>query len=469
MEDPHNTSRVHCLWKELEQQGTPEWIGLSEKLSREDLESLLTGLAQINPPERIDELADRERQQAEHGAGFHGMLPVQISEPLPHPDSLGGILRAAVVLTEIRERNLHGIAEAFSGAYPLAFAGHALPDAVTKPPEGWNLALDLSGLNSLISHLDAGRANPDRAREVAAMPAFIEMMRHRRELGYVPEPLINEEGLAWCIDHAASQDPVDRLWRWLHPHNLFDLADISNDLPLYKALVESLEAAGDRLTDPILARIAEFAPEGVRFRDRLSFAVGWAIRGWATETTGGINLEHFKDDLPRMLDTLTHETFHRLQTRICRANPDSQGDGFERITSLPFDDPKLRKLYTVLAYLMLEGSATYVGAREPDPDWAGQGDGALGLLDQAIVSLQAEDLEAIDGILNEGLKSNGPFYGFGAWLSKGIAEECGPRALGEVLASGAVDFLLTGAAAQGMPLSAELTEACARLQSALDG
>ena len=468
MEDSQGIGPRHRLWKELEQQGTPEWIGLSEQLSQEDLESLLTGLSELIPPERIDELAALEQQQAERGAGFHRMLPCQIAEPLPRPAGTAGILHAAVALAKIRKTNLSGITEAFSGAYPLAFTGRRWPDSLAEPPEGWTLDLDLSGVHSLVSYLGAARTDPDRARKIAAMPAFAEMMRHRRELGYVPEPLIDEEGLAWCIEHAASQDPVDRLWRWLHPHNLFDLADVANHLSSYAALIESLEAADARLTDPILARIAEFAPEGTRFRDKLSFAVGWAIRGWATETTGGINLEHFKDDLPRMLDTLIHETFHRLQTRICRADPDANGDGFESITSLALDDTALGKLYTVLAYLMLEGSATYVGAREPDPDWAEQQDPALELLDRAITAVEAGDTDAIDGILNEGLRSNGPFYGFGAWLSKGIVERRGPKALGDVLSAGAVEFLWTGAQAQGVSLSSELLEACARLRSVLE-
>ena len=468
MQGKGNADRTQRFREAQELIEAPEWDELRAQLPAEDLEFLLTEVVRIDPPERIDRLSDLEREQAERGAGFHGMLPDQITGPLPHPKDADGILRAATALTEIRKRNLEAIETAFSGDYPLAFSGQDLSHTHVAAPEGWTLDFDLSSFRSLLSYLEAGQADPSLARAIAEMPAFTEMMRHRRELGYVPEPLIDGEGLAWCIEHAASPNPVDRIWRWLNPHNLFDLGDVAAHVASYRSLLDTLEGASNRLTDPILARIAAFTPAGTVFDDRLSFAVGWAIRGWATEATGGINLEHFKDGFLRMLDTLIHETFHRLQTRICRADPSIDGDGFERITSVTLDDPALAKLYTVLAYLMLEGSATYVGSRNPDPEWANQGDAALDLLHRAVRALREDDLEAIDGILNEGLKSNGPFYGFGAWLSQGIVHANGPRSLGAALVAGAVDFLQSGAHVHSLTLSAELVASCERLQEALD-
>ena len=426
------------------------WKQLVE-LAGADAAHVLHLVCMATPPERISELRDLEVEQAEHGAGFLGMLPDQISGDLEAPGNLEASLDVAIRLSKIRAANLSALAETMP-AYPLCFAGNELKlTLVSNLPTGWRLDIDAGGIRAVLDLFDAPRPDADTATKIARMPAFVEMMRHRRELGYVPEPLIDEDGFAWCVAHAASRDPIDELWKWLHPQNLFDLSDLYAHRAEYRRLINRL-VQGDQLATHTLGCIAPYAPPDTVFADRLSFAVGWGIRGWATRSTGGMNIEHTKDDFAQMLPTLVHETFHRLQAKIALANPEIEEFGFDRITSYPFESPGDFRLYQALCYVMLEGSATYVASPELKEVWREDANAALELLERIreIGALTAEDGKG-DELLNEGLRSNGPFYGFGSLLSHALVEAGGPSSLGAALARGAPYFVERGLTLLGDP------------------
>ena len=425
------------------------WNRLVE-LASDDAAHLLKLVCGVTPPERICELRDLETGQAERGAGFLGMLPDQVPDDLGAPDDLEASFDVAIRLSEIRAANLAALAETMP-QYPLSFAGNEFdPGPVRDVPAGWRLDIDVDGLRALLDFFDAAEPDIDAAAATARMPAFVEMMRHRRELGYVPEPLIDEGGLAWCLVHATSRDPIDALWKWLHPQNLFDLSDLYAHRAEYRRLVDRLVQA-DGLAPCILGRIAPYAPPDVVFEDRLSFAVGWGIRGWATQSTGGMNIEHAKDDFELMLPTLVHETFHRFQASIALANPEIAEFGFDRITSYPFESAGDRRLYQALCYVMLEGSATYVAsAAGPSEAWREDARAGLRLLEhiREIDTSEDEDDKGNE-LLNEGLRSNGPFYGFGALLSHALVEDGGSSSLGVSLQGGAPGFIERGLALLG--------------------
>jgi len=422
-----------------------EWAALCE-LAGEDAAQLLSLCCQLTPPERVAELGMLEARQIELGAGFLGMLPDQIPEDLPIPKDVTASLALAQRLAQIRNRSVEAVKKAMP-QYPLAFMGQDFDAAPPgEVPATWNLTIDAGGILSALDAFDAGGVTHDAALAIANMSAFVEMMRHRRELGYVPEPLIDADGLAWCLMHAASDDPIDALWKWLHPQNLFDLSDLYAHRARYRRLIDQL-VDGDALANAILSRLAPYAPANASFEDRFAFAVGWGIRGWATEASGGLNIEHVKDDIAHLLETLVHETYHRLQAHVALAHPGMDKIDFDRITSYPFEQAADARLYRALAYVMLEGSATYVaavtGPTGAHPA-AWKNDMTLGLdLIERVEALPADaDDEATDGLLNEGLRSNGPFYGLGAQLSANLVASAGPQALGVALIGGAPTFVL---------------------------
>ncbi len=256
--------------------------------------------------------------------------------------------------------------------------------------------------------------------------------------------------------------------RWLHPHNFFDLSDVRGNLAHYAQLVKALDEYRSELEARILGQIGIYVPTDIDFVDNLAFAIGWAINGWATRNTGGINLEHFKDDFDRMLTTLTHETFHRLQLPLCPADPRNEGDDFDRITNYALENRCDEALYRVLSYIALEGSATYIGEGKLNPAWNEATEPALVLLSKILDALEPDTLEEIDGLLTEGLKSNGPFYGFGALLSDAVVRAEGPQALGLALQSGTPHFAQKGLSIQierGLEIEPRLSAVVNRLVS----
>ncbi len=447
------------------------WWRKLEDHASENASHLLQLVCRLDPPERIFELRDLETEQSERGAGFLGMLPDQIPDDLEPPKDLEASLDLSIRLARIRIANLEALSETMP-QYPLSFSGNAFdPDPVGNVPDGWRLDVDVDGIRAALGFLDAGVPDIARAGAIARMPAFVEMLRHRRDLGYVPEPLIDEDGLAWCLIRAVSRDPIDELWRWLHPQNLFDLSDLNAHRAEYRLLTDGLTRDGG-MENYILGSIAPYAPPGIAFADRLSFAIGWGINGWATQATGGANIEHAKDDFDRLLPTLVHETFHRLQISIAFPSPEIDEPGFGRITSYPFEPEQDRRLYQALCYVMLEGSATWVASRELSDSWKDDAKAGIDLLER-IRSIEPSDEagDECDALLGEGLRSNGPFYGFGALLSHVVAEDAGPSGLGDALQRGAPLFVERGLALlgnAGPALPDDLTRHVARLRAALE-
>ncbi len=419
-----------------------QWDWLCQEVGQ-DAARLLQLACSVTPSTALVQLAGLETEQSEVGAGFLGMLPSQIPDDLVVPNDLASSVAFAIQLAHIRNANLNALIEAMP-QYALSFKGDPFVDSMDVwVPDGWELAVDFSAIRAILNYFSSDHPTWESALQIAGMTALQEMMKHRRDLGYVPEPLIDTHGLAWCLQHAASREPVDELWKWLHPQNLFDLSDLYTHREGYRAFIHHLE--GNRaLAKAILGRIAPFAPSDIIFCDQLSFAVGWGIRGWATTSTGGVNIEHLKDNYAKLVPTLIHETFHRLQTQLALANPNCDDPGFERVTSYPFPDRADRQLYQALCYIMLEGSATYVASTETGASWQKDADDGLDILRRIRELDDSQGDDACDSLISEGLRSNGPFYGFGALLSQAIVEQDGEKALGASLQAGAPTFMMHG-------------------------
>jgi hypothetical protein len=446
---------------------------------------LLDQLAKVRPPERLRELADFGRRQSELGGGFYGMMPDQLADPdsIPVPRDAGGQLAAAICLARQRQVNRAALVQ-LNPDYPVAFRGAALADflaaiAATDASSGeyastLELDLDVSAIDGFFAARADGEVSAAEAAALAALPSNQAMLQHRRELGYVPEPLPDTDSLAALIALAGSRDPLDRLWCWINSQNAFDYADLVQNAAGYGHLLEELDAHGDALVAAALRRIGRYTPPDLEFSATFAMTVGWAIRGWATPQMAGLNIEQVKDDWRYLLGTMIEETYHRLQLELFPAPDGTAPARFSDLVAVATGDVRYDRLFEIVTYTVAEGAANLVRGPFAAPDLAAKAPQGAELMARFVRRVVDEgDLAGADALINEGLQGNGPLYGLGWHLAGLIAETEGERAVGEWQRRGPVAFFRHGAelaAAAGEPLlPPEVTAAVDSLRAHVAG
>jgi len=413
---------------------------------------LMTELARVHPPGRLKDLAEYGSRQSKLGGGFYGMLPAQLADPdsLPLPLDESARLAAALVLAEQRAVNLEALA-AINPDYTLTFGGASLSSFLdqyeTVPPShDLSLDLDVTALSGFFAGLTDGEITTREAATLARLTSNQAMLQHRRDLGYVPEPLPDTDSLAEMIRIAGSTDPLDRLWCWINPQNAFNYADLVQNADGYRQMLGDLETHGDDLVNEVLSRIEPYTPAGTRFRARFAMTVGWAIRGWATPEMAGLNIEQAKDDWPALMGTLIEETYHRLQLELFPSPTGSPAGEFSDLVLIETGDERYDRLFEILFYTVAEGAANRVRGPLAATDLPDKVPAGAELMSRFVAMVVEEgDLDSADALISEGLKGNGPLYGLGWKLASLIEDADGKRQVGILQARGAVAFFLRGA------------------------
>ncbi len=436
-------------WAQLEQPAAahgarPEFLAVKAALTLPEARFLFRQLINLPQPQAILALRDIQSKQQELGGAFFGVIPEQISrdDTLPVPDDFRNLLRCAAFLAGKRQQALEAIA---GTGYPLHFEGNHFPELQNAPaPAAMTLELDLSAVEDLAAYFAGNSPSAGRAREIAGEPSFREMLKHRKNLGYIPEPVTDAQGLAWFIRQAAADQPLNNIWKWMNPWNYFNFADFALNLENYRTVIADLAGNREKIENDVLHRIGLFAPPHVEFHDHSGFAVNWGIRGWATARTGGMNLVQFKDNYKFMFRTLIHETYHRLQLKICpvdSSRPDKTPREFEDLFYFGFSRDTDRRFYQALSLIMLEGTASYVGGIDPAVNVREQAAEAMHILRRFYRAVYEDrNFEEAEKLENSGLRSNGPFYQLGYFLTGEIVRSDGGQAVGRLLNKGAPFF-----------------------------
>jgi len=430
---------------------------LDQLVTPSEKEFLLSELARIQPPERLRELASYGQRQLNLGGGFYGMLPEQLTDPdsIPVPSDAGERLEAALCLARQRKENLAALKQ-LNPDYALAFRGESLPAflkriALEEPVDSntlsdLSLELDSSALTGFFTASEDGEVTAEEAAALAALPSNQAMLEHRRNLGYVPEPLPDTESLAKMIELAGSADPLDRLWCWINTQNAFDYADLVQNTDGYRAFLVELENHGGQLVDAALTRIARYTPPDTRFEATFAMTVGWAIRGWVTPEMAGLNIEQTKDDWYFLFGTMVEETYHRLQLQLFPTPSGVPATEFSDLVAVSTGDARYDRLFEILAYTVAEGAANHVRGPFAAADLEDKVQAGAELMDRFVDKvIDQGDIESADALLNEGLKGNGPLYGLGWHLAGLVAERDGSQAMGELQQKGPVFFFQRGA------------------------
>jgi len=405
---------------------------LKEKISLDEAKFIFSQLTLLKNPNEIQNLSVIEQQQMDWGGGFYGYVPNYFKEAdkIPVPQDFDSLIECAVYLNNIRYQ-INRIISRPGFRYQVTFLKREIPK--NKYPQlspGLNLRINTSALQSVLDLYGQNRITFKEAQKVAENEVFQRMLLHRKNLGYIPEPLPGSEDLARFIYYAGSKKPLPMVWKWINPWNYFGYADLFLNQEEYQKLIKDINLNKDVITGIILGKI--------------DYGVNWGIRCWTTEKSLGSNLIQVKDDYPTFIRTMTHEVFHRIQISLCPVDPERQQKQkrlFEDLVYWNFENASDQKFYEVLTYIFLEGSATYVGGKEKQ--WLivdGVKDGR-DLLNQVFVGLYfSKNQNIVDECMSMGFKSNGPFYAIGYQITKVLVKKYGNQIVGELLTQGSLEF-----------------------------
>ncbi len=440
-------------WAELESKAPDSTAratvqSLKKILSLNEARFILKQLDRLNAPRDIHKLAEIEKQQNKWGGSFYGFIPDRFKNPkkIPLPEGLSARLKCARYLSRIRAANLK-IIEKPNLQYPLQFKQRKFPrkDPHPFPKELMSLEIKTAAVGKVLDYYHSPDPGMEQAKELAAHPVFTAMLKHRRQLGYIPEPLPHEEDLAHFIYYSASRDPLPMIWKWLNPWNYFGFADLYIQQDKFRNLIDTLEQNRAMLEAIVLGKIMPYLPDKqLEFREQLGFGINFGVRSWATHEGLGSNLVQIKDDYQTLIETVTHETFHRFQLQLGRITPARQDKSpreFEDLTYWDFKQEADQKFYKTLAYIMLEGSASFISTHYSTPTLIEGVKFSRDLLDQSYVAIyETHRDDLLEQMLNMGLESNGPYYQLGFMMSRKIINYYDKQKLGALITEGPVAF-----------------------------
>ncbi|HMA61054.1 MAG TPA: DUF5700 domain-containing putative Zn-dependent protease [bacterium] len=421
---------------------------LQKTLPLDEARFIFKQLDKLEKPGQIQKLSTLEKKQKEWGGSFYGFIPDHFkdSTKIPIPNNFKNTIATAHHLAKIRNNNYKVLSRG-ELRYNIKFKNKDddLPQEEIQPlNSNLELDIDISAIDDVLDYYKKKSPTLDEAFKIAQHPVFRAMLKHRRNLGYIPEPLPDSTDLGKFIYSAANPKPINRIWNWLNPCNFFCFSDIYTNQDKFRKYIKYLDNNSEQLEYNILKRIDRFVPDNTKFSDKISFGVNFGIRSWATSNSVGTNIAQVKDRFPTLLRTMRHEVFHHVQLAICPVSSDIKNRDnldFSDLTTWNFQNKNDRKFYRVLSYIFLEGTATYVGGKPENWRFFEEVKKSIGMLDQIYSSIYTnKNPEMTEKIINMGLKSNGPFYGLGYFMARTIKIQYGEEELQKAIVKGPLYF-----------------------------
>jgi len=434
-------------WRDLEDHLNDSMLDklkeIKSIISIDDANFLCNQFTKLEKPEDIKKLSNFQNEQVTLGAWVPGLLPDQfISEKqIPIPNNLDKIIFLLWELTKQRERNINAIKK--FEVYPLKFICEKYEQKRKMTyPDTWKFKFDLSAVKEAINFIKKGTSSFQEAMSIAKLRSNQEMLEHRKNLEYLPDPKTTTENLANLLLKAQSKLPLDLIWKWLNQMNYFDFADLFIYLKEYEELINQIEFNRDAIKEEVLGTIYKYIKLNVEIDEIFAATIGFGINGWVTENMFGVNIEYAKDDFNSLLGTIGHELFHRLQTKICSKS--DKPATFNELVTGSFVNPKDNKFYEILSYIMLEGTGEFIKYElmgEIYKNLEIKAKEGITLLEQIYNEIYTNNnLEKADELLNKGLISTGPFYSLGKLITDIITDRYIESYLGKVLSEGTISF-----------------------------
>lgn len=265
-------------------------------------------------------------------------------------------------------------------------------------------------------------------------PVFLALFSHRSQRFYAFG--ITAEVFVENLRLAASDSPVDALYRYAFPQGLMHFSDVRSRVDSYRALVDTLSGRAGDLERTVSGMVGPYVPEGHHVERVVHFLFADGADGWAADGIAGIDLEYFLDDYRRLLDLLAHETVHVVQAAV--ALPD---------TSKPVSEAEAL-LDATLATLLGEGVATHIAPprqvdRERYLELVAEGTDILDRIHDALHGAAPPDFVGARELLDAGVRGSGPLYWLGAEMARRIETELGRDALAGTLLGDGAAFVRT--------------------------
>jgi hypothetical protein len=396
---------------------------LFEKYLATDVSFIIKRLMDIDIQNLKSELLSLQEKQNDLGAGFHGFVPEVIQKDLefPNTESFSSLLEISEKLLEIKE-NYKPIIK--KSGFPLTFTRiKEFTSTKTNPSPNIKINIDLQAVNLLVNLLEREEDFRGLIDEIVNLKAIKNMLNHRKDLGYIPDPLMTRENLKLVLTEVKKATPINKIWMWLNPWNFFNIADYYLHLEEFKYLITYLKENKNLIQKSVGNRLTGFCPKNLSYSDEFAVTFEWGIRGWATNEMAGGNLEFFKNEIFQLTSTIIHEIYHRIQLSLLTNKKEKD---FELITNKDIGNKYDEKFYEALSYIYLEGSASFVGGVNQKMISSENVNEGVELFKDLYEMLYInKDLKESEEIINSGLISNGPFYSLGYKLTEVIVKSYG--------------------------------------------
>ena len=407
-----------------------ETTWLKENLNKEEREKVIELVSSLSKPEASQLLTSffymdgsyRNRTNRTYLDSF----------AIRPPKGKAGIIRVAYLTSKLRLENIKQMQS--NRVYKAEFTNSNIEVPKfnkKKINEKIKLRFDYAPANTIINILLNSSISYEEIINKTNTHQFKKMIDHRNQSFYkVP---MNKELLATCLQIAASNKPIHKLYRYTNPYGLLNFSDIKNNLGKYKNMINTLIKNEPAIFNYINAGISPLLPKEAKFNRKVSFFFMNGSDGWASGDVTGLDLNYYKDDYKTLLNVLMHETYHTGQNAISlniKSSKDAPNKSFEN----------------TLSYLFSEGTASYLAP--PKVISTSENKAKIKQGTELVHSYYENTIKKYDAknarkIRDKGIAGGGPFYWLGAEMSRVIVQEYSSKKLASIIPYNGVKFFQT--------------------------
>jgi hypothetical protein len=407
-----------------------EAIWLKENVSKQERDKAIQLVSALSKPEASQLLTSYFYMDGSYRSSINKKYLDSFA--IRPPEGKAGIIRVAYLVSRLRHENFEILKT--NKVYKDKFTKNQLNIPAYKEKQinkKINLKFDYRPANIILELLSNPKVSYQEIIKKTNLHQFKKMIDHRNQSFYkLP---LNKELLATCLQVAASNKPIHKLYRYANPYGLLNFSDVKNNIEAYKNVMNNLSKNEKEIFNYINANISPLLPNKAKFDRKVSFFFMNGSDGWASGDVTGLDLNYYKDDYKTLLNVLMHETYHTGQNATSLNIKSNKKEPYKSFES-------------TLSYLFGEGTASYLAP----PKILSTSENKL-KIKQGIELIQSYfentikmyDAKNARKIRDKGIAGGGPFYWLGAEMSRVIVQEYSSKKLASIIPYNGVKFFQT--------------------------